>query len=64
MTAKHSHHLAGCRPEPLGSYLKALGVLRLVCEQADSTATGHWRPDGFVLSSVLDDQALASFLLS
>ena len=64
MTARHSHHLAGCRPEPLGSYLKALGVLRLVGEQADSTATGYWRADGFVLSSVLDDQELASFLLS
>ena len=35
--------LHGCAPEPLMSYLKALGVLRLVAEQADSEAKGAWR---------------------
>lgn len=59
----YEHCLTGCRPEPLGSYLKALGVLRLVAEQADPGATGHWAPDGFVLSSSLDDEALACFFL-
>ena len=29
------HKLEGCRPQPLAGYLKALGVLRLVSEQAD-----------------------------
>lgn len=57
------HRLAGCRPEPLGSYLKALGVLRLVTEQADPGATGWWTSDGFVLTSALDDQTLADFFL-
>lgn len=62
MTA-YEHRLAGCRPEPLGSYLKALGILRLVAEQADPGATGWWAPDGFVLHSALDDEALARFFL-
>lgn len=31
----HTLSLAGCTPEPLGNYLKALGVFRLVAEQAD-----------------------------
>lgn len=62
MTA-FEHHLAGCRPEPLGAYLKALGVLRLVAEQADPSATAWWAPDGFVVTSALDDEALARFFL-
>lgn len=60
---QHEHRLAGCRPEPLGSYLKALGVLRLVAEQADPTAVGHWDTDGFVLVSALDDEELERFFL-
>lgn len=60
----HEHRLAGCRPEPLGSYLKALGVLRLVAEQTDPGACGWWAPDGFVLSSTLDEESLARFFLA
>ena len=60
---RHEHRLIGCRPEPLASYLKALGVLRLVAEQADSGATGHWEADGFVLRTTLDDQGLDRFFL-
>lgn len=59
----HEHRLAGCRPEPLGSYLKALGVLRLVAEQADSQVVCHWEGDELVLTSRLDDDALAGFFL-
>ncbi|MGH9760581.1 MAG: type I-G CRISPR-associated protein Cas8g1/Csx17, partial [Blastocatellia bacterium] len=43
--------LNGCTPEPLMNYLKALGVLRLVSEQADPEARGFWRNDAFVLNS-------------
>lgn len=55
--------LAGCRPVPLASYLKALAVLRLVGEQADSTVRGWWRDDTFVLRTVLDRDALLRFFL-
>lgn len=55
--------LSGCRPEPLASYLKALGVLRLVAEQRDSNARGFWKGEHFVLRSSLDEGALLRFFL-
>lgn len=56
--------LCGCRPEPLMSYLKALGVLRLVAEQQDASARGRWAGDAFTLKSTLDEAALVSFILN
>lgn len=56
--------LSGARPEPLAGYLKAVAILRIVCEQADRRATGAWKGDVFVLRSRLDEQALVEFLLS
>lgn len=53
--------LTGCRPEPLASYLKALGVLRAVAEQKDAAARGAFRGEAFVLRSMLDGDALARF---
>jgi len=55
--------LNGCAPTPLAHYLKALGILRLVAEQKDPDATGCWRNEGFVLNSVLDEEALLQFFL-
>ncbi len=55
--------LKGCALEPLASYLKALGVLRLVAEQADPEARGAWRPEGFLLRSKVDEAALLEFFL-
>jgi len=54
--------LNGCRTEPLGSYLKALGLLRLVSEQVDPEAAGWWEGDHFRLRSSLDLDGLARFL--
>jgi len=61
--ASHDAVLTGCRPEPLGSYLKALGVLRLVAEQCDPEARGSWRGEHFVVRSTLDREALLQFFL-
>lgn len=55
--------LAGCAPVPLAHYLKALGVLRLVAEQADPNAQGWWRGDSFWLRSRLDQGGLVRFFL-
>ncbi|MGH7719596.1 MAG: type I-G CRISPR-associated protein Cas8g1/Csx17, partial [Gemmatimonadaceae bacterium] len=55
--------LAGCMPEPLINYLKALGVLRLVAEQEDAGARGWWNGDAFFLRSTLDTDALVRFFL-
>lgn len=54
-------HLTGCRPEPLLSYLKALGIFRLVAEQADPTARAAWEDDVFVLHTVLTESELVAF---
>lgn len=55
--------LAGCRPEPLGSYLKGLGVLRVVGIQADPNARGHWDGDEFVLTTSLEQDEVLDFFL-
>ncbi len=39
--------LRGCTPEPLGNYLKGLGVFRLIAEQADPLARAWWK-NGFL----------------
>jgi CRISPR-associated protein Csx17 len=53
--------LAGCKPAPLAHYLKALGILRLVTEQADRNALGWWDADGFVLRSTFGRDDLVAF---
>lgn len=53
----------GCRPVPLAAYLKALGVLRLIAEQADPDARGAWSGDTFVLESRLDRDDIRDFFL-
>jgi CRISPR-associated protein Csx17 len=63
MSALLNLPLAGCAPVPLAHYLKALGILRLVAEQADGTAAGCWQRDTFILHSTLDRDALLDFFL-
>lgn len=60
---RHLVRLDGCRPVPLASYLKALGILRLVSEQEDPDARGWWEDEGFVLWSGLDGRGVRRFLL-
>src|SRR5438874_6145998 len=55
--------LEGCEVEPLGSYLKALAVLRLVTEQVDSKARGWWVPACFCLETILGQDGLVQFFL-
>jgi CRISPR-associated protein Csx17 len=65
MTAVATHDLVltGCRPEPLASYLKALGIFRLVAEQKDRDVRGSWHGEHFILRSTLDRDALSRFFL-
>ncbi|WP_347257899.1 type I-U CRISPR-associated protein Csx17 [Methylocaldum sp.] len=55
--------LPGCTPEPLGNYLKALGVFRLVVEQADPNAMGYWKDGYFALFSrfAFEDELIGWF---
>jgi len=59
----HVHSLDGCAPTPLAHYLKALGVLRLVSEQADPEARGWWEGNRFRLGTKLDRDELEKFFL-
>ncbi len=63
--------LNGCAPTPLASYLKALGVLRLISspanhvsgEAADPHARGWWENECFHLRTKLSRAALLHFFL-
>ncbi len=61
MTQIHELELRGCSPDPLMSYLKALGVFRLVSEQADPDLRAWWENDIFHLRSTLDNSELVEF---
>lgn len=60
----HFHTLTGCSPIPLAHYLKALGILRLVSEQADPSARGAWRDEAFILATKLSADELTDFFLT
>ena len=55
--------LAGCRSDSLLGYLKALGILRLVTTQADSSARGSWQGAVFVLDTHRTKEELAAFFV-
>ena len=63
--------LNGCAPTPLASYLKALGVLRLISSSAnhvsgtaaDPQARGWWQNECFHLRTTLGRDALVRFFL-
>ena len=63
--------LDGCAPTPLASYLKALGVLRLISSganhvdgrAADPKARGWWEGERFHIRTALDRDALCRFFL-
>lgn len=59
----HLHVLKGCSPAPLANYLKALGLLRLVGEQADKQARGWWDGEDFCLLTTVSKAELEVFFL-
>ena len=60
---RHQILLSGCTLEPMAAYLKAVAVFRLVSEQVDSSARGHWSGRVFCLESTLDREGLERFFL-
>ncbi len=61
--APHAVRLTGSSPIPLASYLKALGVLRLLSEQYDSSVLGRWHGNTFELTSKVDESEIVKFFL-
>ena len=64
MTDLTLHHLNGCSPAPLANYLKALGLLRLVSEQADANVRGWWQDEHFCLVTTSSQGQLEAFFLN
>lgn len=60
-SSTYTIRLSGCAPTPMAHYLKALAVLRIVAEQADSEVRGRWDEDDFIIESKLDEEALIHF---
>ena len=59
----YEHVLHGCAPVPLAGYLKALGVFRLIAEQADPDAHGFWHDERFVLRTRFTEGELVRFFV-
>jgi CRISPR-associated protein Csx17 len=59
----HLHVLKGCSPAPLANYLKALGLLRLIGEQADKQVRGWWDGEDFRLLTTVSKAELEMFFL-
>jgi CRISPR-associated protein Csx17 len=56
--------LHGCTPTPLASYLKGLGVFRILSQQRpDTEPRAFWKDNCLHLSSTLDATALKDFFL-
>ena len=58
---RHTLHLEGCTPTPLANYLKALGIFRIVAEQADPGATVWWDGQSLCLCSWMDKEDMLTF---
>ncbi|OGL44675.1 MAG: type I-U CRISPR-associated protein Csx17, partial [Candidatus Schekmanbacteria bacterium RBG_13_48_7] len=56
--------LQGCTPEPLMSYLKSLGIFRIIAQQKDPDARSLWKQDTFTIhSSIVDQEKIQKFFL-
>ena len=53
--------LYGCRTKPLSSYLKAVGILRLLSKQRDPQAQGWWQGETFTCRTVLNQEEFERF---
>lgn len=60
----HDIALNGCRAEPLASYLKGLGVFRLVAEQLDPDVAARWDGDRLILRTRHTEAELVEFFLT
>lgn len=59
----YCHPLAGCNPTPLASYLKALGILRIIAEQFDPNCRGWWQNEQFHLMTTKNKEEIEQFFL-
>lgn len=60
---KNRYVLDGCAPAPFSSYLKALGVFRIVALQKDGDIRGCWDKERFILETSMTLEDMTRFLL-
>ena len=56
--------LTGCRTQPLSSYLKAIGILRLLDQQTDHAVHGFWKNEAFHLITCMTAKDIVAFFLN
>ncbi len=56
--------LENCNLEPMSSYMKALGLFRLLAEQKCVDIKAYWESNNFVLDSCINKQEIMDFLLN
>jgi CRISPR-associated protein Csx17 len=59
---RHVVELGGCCIQPLGSYLKALGIFRIIAEQIDPEVVASWKGNCFNIISIMNVDDLIEFL--
>ncbi len=55
------HKLYGCQIEPLSSYLKALGIIKIISEQKDEKVMSRWENNSLVIKTECDQDELIRF---
>lgn len=55
------HRFLGCKSKPLASYLKGLGIYRLLAEQKDPRASVRWDVESLSIKTCLNKEELALF---
>lgn len=59
----HRHVLKGCAPTPASSYLKSVGVMRILAEQKESTIRMCWENDRAVLETSMSCDEILRFIM-
>ena len=58
------HELKGCAPNPFSSYLKAVGIFRILAEQKDARITACWENERLVLDTEMSREGILEFILN
>jgi len=56
--------LNNCKSTPFASYLKSLGIMRIISEQKEIGIRGFWKDETFVLETNLDHERIIDFFLN
>ena len=59
----YRHILQGCQSTPLSSYLKSLGIFRILGEQIAPEMRGYWKDECFVIATALNRKEIEHFFL-